>query len=203
MPLPPQIPVRYAEDDAGYISMRPVVKQTFRLGELVDMVVSVVGKDVDRVQQIFRTGTVLYNGYRYWWDSLAADLPEIATLLLPFPDDDPSRPFEPSRAAAVLFEMGGGAQRNLVEITAKEANDKKLFAKTSPWGVLTQFAASNAPHYEKYAHARRADLFRLTLPFDRAQQLLSAMLEAAPRPLRHRWSTLRPPAALTFILPRK
>jgi len=28
MPLPQQIPVRYSEEDAGYVSMRPVVKQT-------------------------------------------------------------------------------------------------------------------------------------------------------------------------------
>ena len=45
MALPQEIGVRYAEDDAGYVSMRPVVKQTFRLNELADMVVSVVGKD--------------------------------------------------------------------------------------------------------------------------------------------------------------
>jgi hypothetical protein len=203
MPLPQQIPVRYAEDDAGYVSMRPVVKQTFRLNELADMVVSVVGKDPSRVQQIFRTGTLLYNGYRYWWDGLAAESPEIEQLLLPFPDDDPSRTFAPSQATAVLLEIGGGTQRNVVEITAKEAAEKKLFAKSSPWDVLLNFAASVAPRYEKYSHARRADLFRLVLPHDRSQQLLESVLEAAPRALRHRWSTLRPPAALTFVLPRR
>ena len=36
MPLPQQIPVRYSEEDAGYVSMRPVVKQTFRIHELTD-----------------------------------------------------------------------------------------------------------------------------------------------------------------------
>jgi hypothetical protein len=203
MSLPQQIPVRYAEDDAGYVTMRPVVKQTFLLNELADMVVSVVGKDAARVQQIFRTGTVLYNGYHYWWDPLFADLPEIAALVAGFPDDNPSRPFDTASVTTVLFESGGGTQRSLVEISAHEAADKKLFAKSSPWDVLTQFAAANTPRYEKYSHARRADLFRLTLPFDSAQQLLAAMLEAAPRGLRHRWSTLRPPAALTFSLPRR
>jgi hypothetical protein len=203
MRLPQQITVRYAEDDAAYVSMRPVVKQTFRLSELADMVVSVVGKDPTRVQQIFRTGTVLYNGYRYWWEGLDADLHEIEELLLPFPDDDPSRQFNPSQATAILFEIGGGTQRNIVEITSKEASEKRLLAKASPRDVLLNFAASAAPRYEKYSHARRADLFRLTLPFDHAQQLLAAMLEAAPRGLRHRWSTLRPPAALTFVVPRK
>jgi hypothetical protein len=202
MPLPQQIAVRYAEDDAGYVTMRPVIKQTFRLSELTDMVVSSVGKDPSRVQQILRTGAVLYNGYHYWWDSLSADLAEIEALLVAFPDDDPSRLFDPTKITAILFESGGGTQRNLVEITMKDAGQKNFLAKTSPWVILLQVAAEDAPRYEKYSHARHADLFRLTLSFDRAQLLLAAMLDAAPRGLRHRWNTLRPPAALTFICPR-
>lgn len=203
MPLPQQIPVRYAEDDAGYVSMRPVVKQTFHLNELADMVVSIVGKDPARVEKIFRTGTVLYNGYRYWWDALAADLPEIEELLRPFPDDEPSRAFAPAQANCVLLEMGGGTQRNVVEITAQEASEKKLFGRVSPWDVLLKCAVDSVPRYEKYSHARRGDLFRIVLPYDRAQQLLAGILEAAPHSLRHRWSTLRPPAALTFVVSRK
>ena len=203
MPLPTQIPLRYTEEDAGFVSVRPVVKQTFQLHELVDMVVSVAGKDPARVQQIFRTGTVVYNGYRYWWDALHADSEEIERLLLPFPDDDPSRLFDPEQATAVLLEIGGGAQRTIVEITRQDAAQKKLFAKHSPWDVVTNFAPSRSPRYEKYAHTRRADLFRLSLPFDQAQQLLAALLASAPRKLKYRWSTLRPPAALTFVCPRK
>jgi hypothetical protein len=203
MPLPEQIPLRYTEEDAGFISVRPVVKQTFRLHELVDMVVSVAGKDAARVQQIFRSGTVIYNGYRYWWDALPAEREEIERLLLPFPEDDPSRPFEPEEATAVLLETGGGAQRTVVEITRQDAAQKKIFARHSPWDVLTNFAAGKTARYEKYAHARRADLFRLSLPFDQAQRLLAAMLDAAPRKVKHRWSTLRPPAAATFVCPRE
>jgi hypothetical protein len=202
MPLPQQIAVRYAEEDAGYVSTRPVVNQTFRLSELTDMVVSVVGKDAARVQQIFRGGTVLYNGYHYWWDSLSADLAEIESLVAAFPDDDPSRPFDAGKVTAIVFEAGGGTQRNLTEIARSDAQQKRLFAKTSPWHVLLQVGTADAPRYEKYSYPRRADIYRLTLPFDRAQQILAAMLDAAPRGLRHRWSTLRPPAALTFVCPR-
>ena len=203
MPLPSQIPVRYTEEDAGFVSVRPVVKQTFQLHELVDMVVSVAGKDSVRVQQIFRSGTVVYNGYRYWWDALQADRDELDRLLLPFPDDDPTRPFDPEQATAVLLEIGGGAQLTVVEITREDAAQKKLFAKHSPWDVLTNFAATRSPRYDKYSHVRRADLFRLSLPFDQAQPLLAALLATAPRKLKYRWSTLRPPAALTFVCPRK
>jgi hypothetical protein len=202
MPLPQQIPVRYTEEDAGYVSVRPVVKQVFRLHELADMIVSIAGKDPARVQQIFRSGTAVYHGYRYWWDGIVAEASEIAALLVPFPDDDPSRPFEPSKATAALLEIGGGSQCHVVEILRAEASEKKFLGSRSPWQVLLQNAASHTGRYERYSHARRADLFRISLPYDQAQQLLAALLEAAPRSLRHRWSTLHPPATITFVCPR-
>jgi hypothetical protein len=202
MALPQQIPVRYSEEDAGYVSLRPVVKQTFRIRELTDMVVSVAGKDAARVRQIFGTGTVVYNGYRYWWEALSVELPEIELLLAAFPDDDPSRPFEPAKVTALLLESGGGTQRSVVEISREEASTKKLFSKSSPWDILSQFAASSEPRYEKYSYLRRADLFRIILTYDRAERLLAAMRERAPRTLRHRWLALRPPAAITFVCPR-
>jgi hypothetical protein len=202
MPLPNQIALRYSDESAGYVSMRPVVSQTFRLPELIDMIVSVAGKDAARVQQILRTGTILYNGYRYSWESLSAESPEVTALLASFPDDDPSRPFEPAQASSALLESGGGTQRMITELSRKETSSKKLFGKHSPWELLLKVAAGIPPHYEKYSHAHHADLFRFTLPYDRAQQLLAAMIDAAPRTLRHRWNSLRPPAAITFVCPR-
>src|ERR1700690_2620821 len=103
MALPAEIPVRYTEEDAGYVSVRPVVKQSFRLNELADMVVRVAGKDAIRVQKIFRSGTVVYHGYRYWWDGIPAELGEIEKLLLPFPEDAPTLPFDPTKATSVPF----------------------------------------------------------------------------------------------------
>jgi hypothetical protein len=202
MSLPESIPVRYSEEDAGYVSVRPVVKQVFRLHELADMVVSIAGKDAARVQQIFRSGTAVYNGYRYWWESIAAEASEIEALLAPFPGDDPAQLFEPSKATAALLEIGGGTQRHVVEISRKEASQKKFLGKLTPWQALLQNTSSHPARYEKYSHARRADLFRISLPYDDAQRLLAALLEAAPRHLRHRWSNLRPPAAITFVCPR-
>jgi hypothetical protein len=202
MALPELIAVRYAEDEAGYLSMRPVVNQTFRLNELADMVVSVVGKDPERVEQILHTGAVVYNGYHYWWGPIPAERAEVATLVKSFPDDDPARSFDPASATAVLFESGGGTQRNLIEVAMQEAKEKKLFAKSSPWTLLLQAAREEAPRYEKYSYARHADLFRLTLAFDRAQGLLAAILKAAPHGLHNRLSALRPPSALTFVCPR-
>jgi hypothetical protein len=202
MALAEQISVRYTEEDAGYVSVRPVVTQSFRLRELIDMVVSAAGKDAARVQKIFVGGAVSYNGYRYWWDSIPAEIGEVEALLAGFADDDPSRAFEPANAVAVIFEMGGGAQRSVVEIQRKEASEKKLFGKTTPWDVLLENVLPFPARYEKYSHARRADLFRVSLPYGNAQNLLRSMKEAAPRGLRHRWGALRPPATISFVTPR-
>jgi hypothetical protein len=202
MPLPEQIAVQYSEEAAGYMSVRPVVKQVFQLRELADLVVSATGKDVEQVRRILLSGSLHYNGYKYWWNTLAAETQEIESLLMNFPDDDPARPFDPNAATAVLFEMAGGAQRHVTEITRQEASKKKLFAKQSPWDVLMLAAVELSPRYEKYSYAKKTDLFRSSLPYENSKILLNSLLEPAPRSLRRRWSSLRPPAAITFVLPR-
>src|SRR5437899_7248946 len=132
MPLPETISMRFTEEDAGYVTVRPVVKQTFRLAELADMVVSVTGKNAARVQQIFRTGTVVYNGYRYWWDGFLANENEVTGLLALFPDDNPSRPFNSAQVTAVSLEIGAGTQPSRFTITRSGAAANRLCHKRSP-----------------------------------------------------------------------
>jgi hypothetical protein len=203
MPLPETIAMRFTEEDAGYVTVRPVVKQTFRLAELADMVVSVTGKNVSRVQQIFRTGTVAYNGYRYWWEGFASDENEVTGLLATFPDDDPTRPFNPVQVAWVYLEIGGGAQRSLVGITRQEASAKKLFHRQSVWEILLIATAKDAaPRYERYSQADRADVYRVHVSPEAVSALLTQMLQAAPRSLRKKLAALQPPAAILFFSPR-
>ncbi|HEY6269855.1 MAG TPA: hypothetical protein VIX11_16265 [Candidatus Acidoferrum sp.] len=202
MPLPETIAMRFTEEDAGYVTVRPVVKQTFRLGELADMVVSVTGKSIARVQQIFRAGTVVYNGYRYWWDGFGANEIEIAGLLNVFPDDDPALLFNPARVTAVTLEIGGGTQRMLVRISRGEAAGRKLFHKQSPWEILLGAAKDSSPRYEKYSHAERAEVYRLQLSFEAATTLLKQAAAASSRGLRKRFAALQPPAAFLFFIPR-
>ena len=194
--------MRFTEEDAGYVTVRPVVKQTFRLAELTDMVVRVTGKNASRVQQIFRAGTVVYNGYRYWWDGFASKEDEVTGLLALFPDDDPARVFNPAEVTAVSLEIGGGAQRSLVGIARREASAKKLFHQRNPWEILLKAAQDSTPRYEKYSHAERADVYRVHLPFEMAASLLKQVLDASPRVLRKKLSALQPPAALLFFIPR-
>jgi hypothetical protein len=202
MPLPETIAMRFTEDDAGYVTVRPVVKQTFRLPELADMVVSVTGKNAVRVQQIFRAGTVVYNGYRYWWDGFASKEDEITGLLALFPDDDPARLFNPAKVTAVSLEIGGGTQRSLVGIARREASAKRLFHKRSPLEILLKAAQDSTPRYDKYSYAERADVYRVHLSFEMAALLLKQVLAASPRSLRKKLSALHPPAAILFFSPR-
>ena len=202
MPLPETIAMRFTEEDAGYVTVRPVVKQTFRLADLTDMVVRVTGKNASRVQQIFRAGTVVYNGYRYWWDGFASKEDEVTGLLALFPDDDPARVFDPAEVTAVSLEIGGGTQRSLVGIARREASAKKLFHQRNPWEILLKAAQDSTPRYEKYSHAERADVYRVHLPFEMAASLLKQILDASPRVLRKKLSALQPPAALLFFIPR-
>jgi len=202
MPLPETIAMRFTEEDAGYVTVRPVVKQTFRLAELADMVLSVTGKNASRVQQIFSAGAVVYNGYRYWWDGFASNEDEIAGLLALFPDDDSARVFNSAEVTAVSLESGGGAQRSLVGIARREASAKRLFRKRSPWEILLKAAQDSTPRYERYSYAERADVYRVHLSFELAASLLKQMLDASPRSLRKKLSALQPPAAILLLIPR-
>jgi hypothetical protein len=202
MPLPETIAIRFTEEDAGYVTVRPVVKQTFRLAELADMVVSVTGKNVKRVQQIFRAGTVVYNGYRYWWEGFAGNDGEIASILTDFPDDDRTLPFDAPRVTAVSLEIGGGTQRTLVGIARNDAAAKKLFSKRSPWEVLLDLTKGSTPHYEKYSHADRADVYRAHLLPDIAAPFMKQLLDAAPRALRKKLVALQLPSSILFFVPR-
>jgi hypothetical protein len=202
MPLPETIAIRFTEEDAGYVTVRPVVRQTFRLGDLADMVLSVTGKNTPRVQQIFRAGTVVYNGYRYWWDGFTATEEEIAALLVPFPDDEPSRPFNAAAVRSVSLESGGGTQRIIIGLTRQEASAKRLFQSRSLWDILLAAAKDSPPRYEKYSHTDRADVYRVYLSPQTAVSLQNELLEVAPRNLRRKLASLKPPASLLFFIPR-
>lgn len=202
MPLPETIAVHFTDEDAGYVTVRPVVRQVFRLAELVDMILSVTGKNALRVQQIFRAGTVVYNGFRYSWDGFTSEPNELAALLAPFPDDDPSRVFNAGAVTAVSLEIGGGTQRSVIAIMRQEACAKRLFQKQSPWEILLGAARDSAPRYEKYSHALRGDVYRLHLSAEVGLTLRKELLDSAPRALRKKLASMQPPAALSFLIPR-
>jgi hypothetical protein len=183
VPLPETIPVRYTEEEAGYVTVRPVVKQTFRQDELIDMILRVTGKDLERIQQILRSGTVVYNFFRYWWTGFDADAQDLSAALAKFPSDDPSRVFSPEECDAVLVEYGGGTQHQTVEFKRKQLSKKRLFRSKSLWDRFMSLAGNGSLEYQGYSYARRADLYRRALAPAELVSFLSDAVKLAPRDL--------------------
>ncbi len=189
MALPETIPVRYTEEEAGYVSFRPVVRQMFRLNELLDMVLSVTGKDAERIRQILRSGTVVFHFYRYWWHGFEIGEAELDALLARFPDPDPSRAFRSEQCSVALIEDSGTPPRPLIEITRAAASRAGFFRRRSFWDALLAAAAAGPLEYHGYSYARRADLYRLELSAEQRTALVAAAARA-PRNLRRELGAL-------------
>ena len=202
MPLPAQIPVKYSDDDAQFISIRPLVRQTFRPAELIDMIVSVTGKDPHRVQQILRTGTIVFNSYRYWWDAIDAVPTELATLLSSYPNADPSRPFRQENCTEVILESAGLAPRHRLRLTRTEASRKRLFRTHSLWDVLLDLSREQTPAYSEYSYAHRADVYVLALALPTIARLTQQAAQRAPRSLTAQLAILPQISLAKFLCPR-
>ena len=202
MPLPETIAVKYTEEEAEYLSMRPVVRQMFRLAELVDMVLSVTGKDVARIQQILRSGSVVYHYYRYWWPGFEADAGDLGAFLATYPDADPARPFRAEECLAVLLETSGTPPRRSVELRKDTAASKRLFRTRSLWNCLMGLARTNAPTYREYSYSHRADLYSRALSAEETEALVRDAPRLASRGLRMHLHALPETSRVMYVCPR-
>lgn len=202
MPLPETIPVRFTEEEAEYVSIRPVRRQIFKLRELVDMVLCVTGRDLPRVQQILRTGTIVFHFYRYWWQGFETDPAELSAVLAEFPVDDPSRMFRGSDCVTVVLESAVKVRQPL-DINKADADRKSLLASQSLWEYLLSFAEPlQEIKYRGYSFARRADLYRVELAAEQTAKLQSNAVKLASRALRGSLETFGTVARLVFVCPR-
>lgn len=210
VPLPAQIPVKYTEEDAEYLSVRPVVRQTFQLAELLDMILGVTDKDAARVQQILRTGTLVFNFYRYWWTGFDADAHELAAALAQFPDADPSRPFRAEECGVVLL-AGKSWQpspghvtlpANGIELSRAEAARRRLFRRKTIWDTLLDISRENAPTYLGYSYLRRADIYSAEIAPEQAAALARSAEKLAPRSLRAHLAQISAATRILFLCPR-
>lgn len=203
MALPETIPIKYTEEEAEFVSIRPVVRQTFRADELVDMVLRVTGKDVARVQQILRSGTVVFHFYRYWWPGFEATAEELSALLARFPDADPGRAFLAENCIAAVLEGDSTHARALVELDRPRASRKRLLKGRSFWDVLMALAGAQAPAYLEYSYARRADMYALHLSDVQRENLVAEAARLAPKALRAQLEALTAALRIVLVCPRK
>jgi hypothetical protein len=201
-PLPDTVPVRYSEEEAGYVSFRPVVRQTFGMHELLDMILSVTGKDVARVKQILRAGTIAFRSYRYWWGSFEASDAELRAALTSFPDSDPSRAFSADDCTLVVLESGGVAAREIAEIGREAGSARKWFTRETVWQLLLETSSHAVPAYGGYSYARRADVYTRDLDPAEAAALSAQAERAAPRALRKFARSLADARRLLLVCPR-
>jgi hypothetical protein len=200
--LPETIPVRFTEEEAEYVSIRPVRRQIFKLRELVDMILCVTGRDLPRVQQILRTGTVVFHFYRYWWQGFETDAAELSAVLSEFPADDPGRGFRADGCTTIVLESAAKG-RQPVEVKKSEAERKSLFASRSFWECLLTLAVPPQEiKYDGYSFARRADLYRVDLSAEQAADLQRDAAKFASRPLRGAVEALGTVARIVFVCPR-
>jgi hypothetical protein len=202
MPLPETIPVRYTEEEAGYVSFRPVVRQNFRPHELLDMVLSVTGKDVGRMRQILRSGTVVFHFYRYWWTGFDLDETELTGLLAQFPDPDPSREFRGADCTMIAIESGATPPRPAVEVQKKAISHRQLFRRKSFWDALLAEGSVGSVAYQGYSFAHHADLYRLDLSPEARARLAAAVASLVPRAQRKELQAIEHAARVVFICPR-
>jgi hypothetical protein len=203
MALPENVAVRYTEDEAEYLSLRPVVRQTFRIAELVDMIVSVTGLEHERVAQILRSGAVVYHGYRYWWSGFEAAAGDLDAALAGYPVADSSRAFDPAACTAVIFESSGSPPRHSVEISRDSGGRRRLLRLRTFWDVVMDLAKARRPDYVEYSYARRADIYSLELGREDVARLTSEVERRASRSLRAQLRMLPEMTRVEFMSPRE
>ena len=202
VPLPDSIPVKYTEEEAEYLSVRPVVRQAFSSTELVDMVVSVAGKDLARVQKILSAGTVVFHSFRYWWTGFEADPAALRELLQKYPDADPSRAFRAEDCAEVILESSGTPPRHSLRIRRDEAGKRRLLRSRSFWDNLMNLARNAAPTYREYSYSQHGDIYALSLTPEQIARLAREATRSAPRTLRADLAVLSAISQIVFVCTR-
>jgi hypothetical protein len=202
MPAPDVIPVRRTEEDAGYVSFRPVVRQNFSLNDLLGLVLGVTGKHPDRVRQILRAGSVSFHAYHYSWAGFQVEDQELNALLARFPSPDPLRSFRPEACTAALVE-GGSPPRPLLDLERAAVSRKRFLRGRSFWDLLLTAAASGPLEYDGYSYQWRADLYRLALGDALAASLLADAKSLAPRDMVRNLRALERATRIVFVCPRE
>ncbi|MGA2901003.1 MAG: hypothetical protein ABSF40_12310 [Candidatus Acidiferrales bacterium] len=202
VPLPDSIPVKYTEEEAEYLSVRPVVRQAFSSTELVDMVVSVAGKDLARVQKILSAGTVVFHSFRYWWTGFEADPAALRELLQKYPDADPSRAFRAEDCAEVILESSGSPPRHSLRIRREEAGKRRLLRSRSFWDNLMNLARNAAPTYREYSYSQHGDIYALSLTPEQIARLAREATRSALRTLRADLAVLSAISQIVFVCTR-
>ena len=184
---PTRIRVKLVSEAAEYVSVTHVVQRDFSLAELVETLLPVLGKDAPRIRQILSAGTLSTGDYRYRWDPLEVEEPEVKTILDNFPGPEPSRAFQPDSCFLVRFRRGV----ETLDLPRENAMRKPLFARQNFWEGLLGMAGE-AVRYADYSYGDRADVFALPVGSETAEQLRGLLSLLKPKSAAERLERFRP-----------
>ena len=170
MALPQTVRVKLSSEEAGAISLTPVVVQELPVRDLVEHLLGVTGKDSPRIRDVLKRGTLVSGASRFRWAGWEADSESVMELLASFPDADPSRPFAAGRCVRAILRGGG----RVCAITREVGSSKGLLQRTSFWSLLMEVAGAADGAYAGYSYRDRADRYLRELSAAEAQQLRAA-----------------------------
>lgn len=183
MPLPETIRVKLSSEDAGAITLTRVVVRDMPLRELMEYVLALAGKDVERIREILLRGTLVSGASRFRWQGWRCEADGLRELLAGFPDPDPTRAFECGRCVRAVLRGGRGA----IEVTREAgAGTRRFHRQASFWDVLMQVAEAAPPRYAGYSYGGRADRFEAPLSPAAAGRLREAAAAVVYSALRDR-----------------
>lgn len=184
---PDKIRVKLVSEAAEYISVTHVVQRDFALGELVETMLPVLGKDAERIRQILGAGTLSNGEYRYRWEPFEALVEEIESLLGNFPNPEPARAFDPQNCFLVRFRRG----IETLDLPRENAEKKPLFGKQTFWDGLLALAGDSVC-YSDYSYGDRADIFAFPLDRVRTEHLIALLPLLKPKSAAERLQRFRP-----------
>src|SRR5215472_12354949 len=137
--------------------MAEVAVRTIPIRDLVEQMLGASGKDVARIEEILRRGSLVAGESRLRWEGFPADAMELGAILATFPDPDPARPFDAARCFHVQLLAG----REKLDIPRKIGAKRRLFRRRSLWDALMEVGSS--AEYVEYSYKLRCDHYRLHL----------------------------------------
>lgn len=167
MALPDTVRVKISTEAAEYVALTAVVARELPVRELVEMMLGVAGKDVERVHELLLRGTLVSGGSRLRWAGWDADRDAIASLLATFPDADPGRAFAAERAVRAVL-LGPECR---IEITREVGRRRRFLRRRTFWGALIEPALAAEPRYLEYSYKDRADRYSLPLTPEAAARI--------------------------------
>jgi len=155
MALPERVRVKLSSEEAGAISITPVVVQDLAIRDLLEHLLGVTGKDEPRIREVLRRGTLVSGASRFRWIGWEVEAGSLNELLATFPDADPARPFDAGRCVRAVLRGSG----RVCEVTREAGSKKGMFDRTSFWDHLMEVAAASPAVYAGYSYRDRADRY--------------------------------------------